>query len=73
MYYVDRLMEFSFGVLGVAFGIILLSSLSKSFVSGNYDEYNRLMDWGLRFCFLLALSSAVALGIFFGSLIVSLF
>ncbi len=56
-------MEFPSGVLGVALGTILLPSLSKSFASGNHDEYCRLMDWGLRLCFLLALPSAVALGI----------
>jgi putative peptidoglycan lipid II flippase len=46
MYYADRLMEFPSGVLGVALGTILLPSLSKSFASGNHDEYCRLMDWG---------------------------
>ncbi|MDU7305992.1 MAG: murein biosynthesis integral membrane protein MurJ [Escherichia coli] len=66
-------MEFPSGVLGVALGTILLPSLSKSFASGNHDEYNRLMDWGLRLCFLLALPSAVALGILSGPLTVSLF
>ena len=75
MYYADRLMEFPSGVLGVALGTILLPSLSKSFASGNHDEYNRLMDWGagVRLCFLLALPSAVALGILSGPLTVSLF
>lgn len=73
MYYADRLMEFPSGVLGVALGTILLPSLSKSFASGNHDEYRRLMDWGLRLCFLLALPSAVALGIPAKPLTVSLF
>ena len=59
MYYADRLMEFPSGVLGVALGTILLPSLSKSFASGNHDEYCRLMDWGLRLCFLLALTVAL--------------
>ncbi|KFX07179.1 membrane protein [Pectobacterium betavasculorum] len=73
MYYADRLMEFPSGVLGVALGTILLPSLAKSFASGNNDEYSRLMDWGLRLCFLLALPSAVALGILAQPLTVSLF
>ena len=73
MYYADRLMEFPSGVLGVALGTILLPSLSRSFASGNHDEYCRLMDWGLRLCFLLALPSAVALGILAKPLTVSLF
>lgn len=73
MYYADRLMEFPSGVLGVALGTILLPSLAKSFASGKHDEYRRLMDWGLRLCFLLALPSAVALGILAKPLTVSLF
>ncbi|WP_442796557.1 murein biosynthesis integral membrane protein MurJ [Pantoea vagans] len=73
MYYADRLMEFPSGVLGVALGTILLPSLAKSFASGNHDEYSRLMDWGLRLCFLLALPSAVALGMLSGPLTVALF
>ena len=73
MYYADRLMEFPSGVLGVALGTILLPSLARSFSSGNHDEYSRLMDWGLRLCFLLALPSAIALGILAKPLTVSLF
>ncbi len=73
MYYADRLMEFPSGVLGVALGTILLPSLAKSFASGNQEEYSHLMDWGLRLCFLLALPSAVALGILAKPLTVSLF
>lgn len=66
------LWSFHPGVLGVALGTILLPSLSKSFASGNHDEYCRLMDWGLRLC-LLALPSAVALGIPAKPLTASLF
>lgn len=73
MYYADRLMEFPSGVLGVALGTILLPSLSKSAASGDHKEYSHLMDWGLRLCFLLALPSAVALGILAKPLTVSLF
>ncbi|MGV7093731.1 murein biosynthesis integral membrane protein MurJ [Siccibacter turicensis] len=73
MYYADRLMEFPSGVLGVALGTILLPSLAKTVSSGNQDEYCRLMDWGLRLCFLLALPCAVALAILAGPLTVSLF
>ncbi|MFT8210208.1 MAG: murein biosynthesis integral membrane protein MurJ [Symbiopectobacterium sp.] len=73
MYYADRLMEFPSGVLGVALGTILLSSLAKSVASGDQEAYSHLMDWGLRLCFLLALPSAVALGILSKPLIVALF
>ncbi len=73
MYYADRLMEFPSGVLGVALGTILLPSLAKSVASGDQEAYSQLMDWGLRLCFLLALPSAVALGILSKPLIVALF
>ncbi|ERT10798.1 murein biosynthesis integral membrane protein MurJ [Photorhabdus temperata] len=73
MYYADRLMELPSGVLGVALGTILLPSLAKSFSSGNHEEYTKLMDWGLRLCFLLALPCAIALGILAEPLTVSLF
>lgn len=73
MYYADRLMEFPSGVLGVALGTILLPSLAKAYSNGNHEQYNHLMDWGLRLCFLLALPCAVALGILAEPLVVSLF
>lgn len=73
MYYADRLMELPSGVLGVALGTILLPSLAKSFTKGDTTEYRKLMDWGLRLCFLLALPCAVALAILAEALTVSLF
>lgn len=73
MYYADRLMEFPSGVLGVALGTILLPSLSKSFSKGDYKQYSDLLDWGLRLCFLLALPSAIALGVIAKPLISTLF
>lgn len=73
MYYADRLMELPTGVLGVALGTILLPSLAKSFSTGDHKEYQRLMDWGLRLCFLLALPCAIALTILAEPLTVSLF
>ncbi|RXK32889.1 murein biosynthesis integral membrane protein MurJ [Arsenophonus endosymbiont of Bemisia tabaci Asia II 3] len=73
MYYADRLMELPTGVLGVALGTILLPSLAKSFSTGDHKEYQRLMDWGLWLCFLLALPCAIALAILAEPLTVSLF
>lgn len=73
MYYADRLMELPSGVLGVALGTILLPSLAKSFSNGDQQEYSRLMDWGLRLAFLLAIPCAVALGLMAEPLVVSLF
>ncbi len=63
LYYADRLMEFPTGVLGVALGTILLPSLSKSFADKADGEYSKLLDWGLRLTFILALPAAVALAV----------
>ncbi|MFA6970569.1 MAG: murein biosynthesis integral membrane protein MurJ [Gallionella sp.] len=62
LYYADRLMEFPAGVLGAALGTILLPSLSKCHASKDTLEYSRLLDWGLRLTFMLAVPSALALG-----------
>jgi putative peptidoglycan lipid II flippase len=62
LYYADRLMEFPTGMLGVALGTILLPSLSRLHASNDTSEYSKLLDWGLRLTFLLALPAALALG-----------
>jgi len=62
IYYADRLMEFPSGMLGAALGTILLPSLSRCHASNDTAEYSKLLDWGLRLTFMLALPSALALG-----------
>lgn len=73
MYYADRLMELPSGVLGVALGTILLPSLAKTYASDDRHEYSRLMDWGLRLCFLLVLPCSLALAVIAEPLTVALF
>jgi putative peptidoglycan lipid II flippase len=73
LYYADRLMEFPTGMLGVALGTILLPSLAKSHADGTVGEYSKLLDWGLRLTFMLALPAAVALAVLAVPLIASLF
>lgn len=73
LYYADRLMELPTGLLGVALGTILLPSLSKSFAEKTGEEYSRLLDWGLRLTFLLALPCAAALALLGIPLIATLF
>lgn len=73
MYYADRLMELPSGVLGVALGTILLPALSRTYAKADRQEYSRLLDWGLRLCFLLVLPCAAALALLAEPLTVSLF
>src|SRR3954463_5812282 len=73
LYYADRLMEFPAGMLGVALGTILLPSLSKYHADANPAEYSKLLDWGLRLTFLLALPCAAALAVIALPLVAALF
>lgn len=73
LYYADRLMELPTGLLGAALGTILLPSLSKSFAQKTPEEYSRLLDWGLRLTFLLAIPCMVALALLAIPLIATLF
>jgi putative peptidoglycan lipid II flippase len=73
LYYADRLMEFPTGLLGVALGTILLPSLAKTYADGMDADYSKLLDWGLRLTFILALPAAVALAILAVPLIATLF
>ncbi len=73
LYFADRLMEFPAGLLGAALGTILLPSLAKFNAHKNAVEYAKLLDWGLRLCFLLAAPAALALALLAVPLISTLF
>ncbi|WP_213875364.1 murein biosynthesis integral membrane protein MurJ [Pseudomonas sp. dw_358] len=73
MYYADRLMELPSGVLGVALGTILLPTLARTYANKDRHEYSRILDWGLRLCFMLVLPCSLALGILAEPLTVALF
>ncbi|PPI88100.1 murein biosynthesis integral membrane protein MurJ [Candidatus Pantoea edessiphila] len=73
LYYANRLVELPIGVLGVALSTIILPALSKSLANGNYDEYLRLMNWGLKICLLLSLPSTAGLILLSKPIIISLF
>ena len=59
----DRLMEFPNGLLGVALGVVLLSSLSAAAANQDGAEFDSLLDWGLRIALLLTAPCAVALAL----------
>lgn len=73
LYYADRLMEFPSGMLGAALGTILLPSLAKYHAGGKFDDYSKLLDWGLRLTLLLAAPAALALALIAVPLIATLF
>jgi putative peptidoglycan lipid II flippase len=71
--FADRLMEFPTALLGVALGTVLLPNLSAAFAEGRSDDYSRLLDWGLRLIFLLALPAALGLGLLADGIVSVLF
>ena len=71
--FADRLMEFPTALLGVALGTVLLPSLSAAHAEKRGDDYVRLLDWGLRLIFLLALPAAVGLGLLAEGIVAVLF
>ena len=66
-------MEFPSAMLGVALGTVLLPSLVKHHHDANEDQYQSLLDWGLRLTFLLALPAALALALLAVPLISTLY
>ncbi len=71
--FADRLMEFPTALLGVALGTVLLPSLSAAFAERRSEDYSRLLDWGLRLIFLLALPAALGLGMLADGIVSVLF
>ncbi|QJC34998.1 murein biosynthesis integral membrane protein MurJ [Enterobacteriaceae endosymbiont of Donacia piscatrix] len=73
IYYSDRLMELPIGMFGIALTIVLLPSLTDAYNQNKKNEYNQLMDIGLRLCFLLIVPSSLILGFLSKLLLISLF
>ncbi len=61
LYYSDRLMEFPLGVFGVALGTVILPRLSKVHAESSPEEFSALLDWGMRWCLIVALPSTAGL------------
>lgn len=73
IYYADRIMEFPSGILGVSLSTVLLPALSKNFSQGIKENYSKLLDWGIRFCLVFAIPSAIVIGILSKPIIIVLF
>lgn len=71
--FADRLMEFPTALLGVALGTVLLPKLSAAHARGDADNYNALLDWGLRLVLLLGLPAAVGMALLSDGLVATLF
>lgn len=61
LYYADRLYQLPLGLIGVAFGVVLLPSLSRALREGREAEAEVSLNRGIEFALLLTLPAAFAL------------
>ena len=73
LYYSDRLMEFPLGVFGIALATVILPSLARRHANNSRAEFSHLLDWALRWVFLIAIPASVALMILAGPLLATFF
>jgi len=73
LYYSDRLMEFPLGVFGIALATVILPSLSRSHAQASTQEFSNLMDWALRWVFVIGVPATVALAVLAEPMLTTLF
>ncbi|MBV1932936.1 MAG: murein biosynthesis integral membrane protein MurJ [Porticoccaceae bacterium] len=73
LYYSDRLAELPLGVFGVAAATVILPSLSRQHIAKSPAEFNRTLNWAMRFVLLIAVPASVALVIVAEPVLTALF
>jgi len=73
LYYADRLMEFPLGVFGIALATVILPSLSEKHAAASREEFSHLLDWGLRWVFIIGVPASAALVVLAGPMLATLF
>ena len=73
LYYADRIYQLPLGLIGIAFGIVLLPDLSRKLRAGADAEAMASFNRGVEFSMLFALPAAVALSVIAQPIIVVLF
>ncbi len=73
LYYADRLVEFPFGVFGVALATVILPSLSAKHASADPEKFSHTLDWAMRWVMVIGTPAAVGLIVLSGPLIATIF
>ncbi|MHB8727932.1 MAG: murein biosynthesis integral membrane protein MurJ [Sulfuricaulis sp.] len=73
LYYSDRLMQFPLGVFGIALATVILPGLARRHIHNSHEEFSNLLDWALRWVFLIAVPASVALVALSGPLLATFF
>lgn len=73
LYYADRLVEFPFGVFGVAIATVILPSLSAKHAEEDPRRFSRMLDWAMRWVWVIGTPAAVGLFVLSGPMIITIF
>lgn len=73
LYFSDRLVEFPLGVFGIALATVILPHLSEQHARGRARGFSEMLDWALRWVFLIALPAALGLALLARPLLTTLF
>lgn len=73
LYYSERLMEFPQGVFGVALATVILPDLSRLHAENSMQKFSHMLDWALRWTFLITLPATLGLIVLAGPLLATLF
>lgn len=73
IHYADRLIYFPLSVIGISLSTALSPVLAKEHVTGNTQNFQKTLGWGLRCNLMIAIPIAITLTMLSGPLIVSLF
>ena len=73
LYYSDRLMEFPLAMFVLAISTVILPNLSKQHTQGDFEQFSRTLDWGLRVVLLIVVPSVIGMFVLSGQLMVTLF
>ena len=73
LYYSDRLMEFPLGVFGVALATVILPNLSEKHTQGDTRYFSQMLDWALKWVFLISIPAALGLMLLAGPMLTTIF
>lgn len=73
LYYADRLLEFPLGLFGIATATVVLPTLSRCAATADQSQFNKTLDWGLRFQLIIGLPAAAGLMVLAEGLVFTVF
>lgn len=73
LYFSDRMVEFPLGVFGIALATVLLPNLSSEHAKNETKKFSSMLDWALRWVFMIAIPAAVGLAVLAVPVLTTLF